>query len=75
MNNAVFWKTMKNVRKQRDKYLVTTEPIKNYLVSETDYHAMRIFSDNLLANENKNNVNTHEILRMLRIHMKQYTNC
>ena len=49
MNNAVFWKTMKNVRKQRDKYLVTTEPIKNYLVSETDYHAMRIFSDNLLA--------------------------
>ena len=40
---------MKNVRKQRDKYLVTTEPIKNYLVSETDYHAMRIFSDNLLA--------------------------
>ena len=34
MNNAVFWKTMKNVRKHRNVKLVTTETRRNYLVSE-----------------------------------------
>ena len=34
MNNAVFQKTMKNMKKHRDIKLVTTEGKRNYLVSE-----------------------------------------
>ena len=37
MNNAVFWKTMDNIRKQREIKLVTTERRRNCLVSEPNY--------------------------------------
>ena len=53
MNNAVFRKTMGNVRKHRDIKLVTTERRKNYLVSEPNYHATKFFTENLLAIEMK----------------------
>ena len=51
MNNAVFRKTMENVRKHRDIKLVTTERRRNYLVSEPNYHTTKFFTENLLAIE------------------------
>ena len=37
MNNAVFRKTMENIRKHRDIKLVTTDKKRNKLVSEPNY--------------------------------------
>ena len=51
MNNAVFGKTMKNVRKYRDMKLVTTESRTNHLVSEPSHHTKRFFTENSLAIE------------------------
>ena len=53
MNNSVFGKTMKNVRKHKDIKLVTTDKGRNQLVSETNYHTTKWFSENLLAIEMK----------------------
>ena len=53
MNNAVFGKIMGNVRKYRDIKLVTTERRRNYLVSESNYHTTKSFTENLLAIEMK----------------------
>ena len=53
MNNAVFAKTMENVRKHRHITLVTTEWEKNYLVSGSNYHTTEFFIGNLLAIEMK----------------------
>ena len=43
MSNAVFGKTMENVRKHRDIKLLTTEKRRNYLVSEANYHTIKFF--------------------------------
>ena len=43
MNNVVFGKTMENVRKHRNIKHVTTERRRNYLVSEPNYHTVKIF--------------------------------
>ena len=51
MNNAVFEKTMENVRKHRNIKLGTTERRRNYLVSEPNYHTTKFFTENLLATE------------------------
>ena len=53
MNNAVFGKTMQNVRKRRDIKLVTTNKRRNYLMSEPNYHTKKWFSKDLLAIEMK----------------------
>ena len=53
MNNVVFGKTMGNVRKLSDKKVVTTERIRNYLVSEPNYHTTKFFTGNVLAIEMK----------------------
>ena len=53
MNNAIFGKTMKNVRKHRDIKLVTTERRMNYLVLVPNYHTAKSFTENLLAIEMK----------------------
>ena len=51
MNNAVFGKTMENVRMHRDIKLVTTDKRRNRLVSEPNYHTTKWFPENLLAIE------------------------
>ena len=53
MNNAVFGKTMENVRNHRDIKLVMTDKKRNKLVSEPNYHTTKLFSENLLATEMK----------------------
>ena len=53
MNNAVFGKTMENMRKHRDIKLVTTERRINYLLSGPNYHTTKFFTKNLLAIEIK----------------------
>ena len=53
MNNAVFRKTMENVRKLRDIELVTTDKRRNQLASEPNYHTSKYFSENLMATEMK----------------------
>ena len=47
MNNAVFGKTMENVRKHRDNKLVTTDRKRSKLVSGPNYHTMNYISENL----------------------------
>ena len=44
MNNAVFGKTMENVRKHKDIKLATTDKIRNQLASEPNYHTTKYFS-------------------------------
>ena len=56
MNNVVFGKTMENVRKHRDIKLVTNDTKRNKLVSESNYHTKKWFSENLLAIEMKKTV-------------------
>ena len=51
MNNAVFGKTMENVRKHRNIKLVTKERRRNYLVSEPNYHTTKYLAKELLATE------------------------
>ena len=60
VNNAVFGKTIENVRKHRDVKLVTTERRRNYLVSEPNYHTTKLFTENLLEIEMKKNRDTHK---------------
>ena len=53
MNNAVFGKTIENMRKHRDIKLATTERRRNHLVSELNYHTTKNFTEHLLAIETK----------------------
>ena len=61
MNNAVFGKTMENMRKHGDIKPVTTERTTNRVVSEPNFHATKCFTEDLLPIEmRKKNWNTYE---------------
>ena len=47
MNNAVFRKTMENIRKHRNIKLVATYKKRNKLVLEPNYHAINYISEDL----------------------------
>ena len=47
MNNAVFGKTMENVRKHRDIKFLKTDKKRNKLVSELNFHTMKLIDNNL----------------------------
>ena len=47
MNNAVFGKTMENIRKHRDIKLVTTDKKRSKLVSEPNYHTINLIFEDL----------------------------
>ena len=53
INNAVFGKTMENVREHRVIKSVTTDERRSQLVSEPNYHTTKYFSENLMAIEMK----------------------
>ena len=53
MNNAVFGKTMENVRKHRDIKLVKKDKKRNKLVSEPNFHTMKLIDNNLAIIEMK----------------------
>ena len=71
MNNAVFGKTMENIRKHRDIKLVTTDKRRNQLASEPNHHTTKYFSKNLIAieikktkkNKSKNELSWHASIR------------
>ena len=67
MNSSVFGKAMENVRKHRDIKLVTTDRKRNQLVSEPNYHAIKGFSEDIVAiemkKENKSKINKPIYLR------------
>ena len=51
MNDAVFGKTMENMRKHRDITLVPIKKRRNYLVLEPNYHTTKFLTEYLLAIE------------------------
>ena len=53
MNNTVFGKTMKNIRKQSNIKLITTKTRRNYLVSGPNCRTTKKFPVNLLIKEMK----------------------
>ena len=61
MNNAVFGKTKKNAMKHRDIKLVKTDKKRNKLVSEPNFHTMKLIDNNFAIIEmRKVNVNMNK---------------
>ena len=53
MNNALFGKTMENIRKHRNIKLVTTDKKRSKLVSEPSYHTINLIPEDLSIIEMK----------------------
>ena len=70
INNAVFVKIMRNVRKHRDIKLVTTERRRIYLVSEPNYYTTEFFTENLLEIEMKKKQKKTDILKNKPVYLR-----
>ena len=53
-NNSAYGKTMENIRKHRDIYLVASDKKRSILASEPNFHATKHISNDLLVMELKN---------------------
>ena len=53
MNNALFGKTIENIKNHRDIKLVTSDELRSILVSEPNYHSSKHISDDLMIIEMK----------------------
>ena len=60
MCNAIFGKSMEQVRNHRKMRLVTTDKKRCQLVSEPNYHTTKRFSEDLIAIEMKKTKNKNE---------------
>ena len=74
MNNAVFKKTMENIRNHRDIKFITNDAKRNYLMSEPNYHATNFFSENLLPIEMKKKNKKKSMLKFINIRIKENSN-
>ena len=54
MNNAVFEKTIENIRKHRNIKLVTSDKRRSIFASEPNYHTSKYISEDLIIIEMKN---------------------
>ena len=50
LNNAIFRKSMENIRKHQDIKLVTTDKRRNQLVSEPNYYKNKMFFRKPISN-------------------------
>ena len=66
MNNAVFGKTMKNVKKHRNIKLVTIERRRNCLLSEPNYHTTKFFTKKIINNRHEKTPNVNKYACLLR---------
>ena len=74
MNNAVFGRTIKNVRKHRNNKPITRKRRRNFSVSKPNYHITKFFTENFLVKKNEKNSNIDDliILHMIKIVMYEF---
>ena len=67
MINAVFGKTMENVRNHRDIKLVTTDKKSSKLLSKPNYHTMVMVFKKLFSNRNEEYKSKNEQANIFRL--------